>query len=466
MKSFTGQGVFWVDGKEDERVTGTLTYEPTAGVTLDLIGTFGDVLEQGSFKNEDDNRDRIHGVANGKLVTLVDASRSELKIQMPGIPSATYRARYLLMGANVQQPRLLQFKSVIVKVSNLTQWVGRSGIEVNVDWSDGQPPSKWTYIFRPPQPEHADFASSGVVKMGVEYTLGGDNVTESHIRQSAYIKVQPGSPVDIQGALTLAGKLRDLVVLASDAPADFEAVLLEPNEAIYVDEPRRPEPLELYAHFSQASKPAQRSRLEMLFTYAQFGGIEGVARWLHLSDDIAPAIGTLMSLRHGDFLYAENRLQNVTHAAESLHRIRFGSEAIATAEHAARVARIIGAHSGEDRSWLEQKLQYSNEPNLRRRLIELVEFAGSPALALVLDKKKWATAVAASRNRLTHFQGRAPAPDSLFYLSESVYQVLLLCILRMVDAPDDLLNSVAGNHHFAWLRERLPGAVHTATSHA
>jgi len=201
----------------------------------------------------------------------------------------------------------------------------------------------------------------------------------------------------------------------------------------------------MYARLVGERKVVERQTWDMLFTYEQLGGVDGVAKWVSLSAELHLVIGSLMSVRHSESIYAENRMQNVALAAESLHRIRFPNEVLPPDEHAALVARLLSAVPEGDREWLEKRLEYSNEPRLRKRLRDLADFAGPAFADLVGNTRQWSFVVAKVRNALTRYQGAEPRLDGLFYLSESVYLLVALCLMRLAGANEALLRAAAAN---------------------
>jgi hypothetical protein len=155
-------------------------------------------------------------------------------------------------------------------------------------------------------------------------------------------------------------------------------------------------------------------------------------------------------------------MQNVALAAESLHRIRFPNEVLPPDDHAALVARLLLAVPEGDREWLEKRLEYSNEPRLRKRLRDLADFAG-PAFADFVDNtRQWSFVVAKVRNALTHYQGAEPRLEGLFYLSESVYLLVALCLMRLAGANEALLRAATANRHVQWLKDPLAEAIEAA----
>lgn len=466
MRRFEEQGLFWVDGQETVQVAGTLSYDEETGVDLDLIGSF-EGLREGAFPRAELPR-TIHGIAGSKLVTLPHARRGNVNIQVPGIVRESYRADIMYSGAHVPNEMADGFTSVLVRLEHMPTWIHKTGLAVSLSTSaNGQTLRRTVAEFTPIPSETANLpGGEGRVEVGFSWSSGGDRITEWYLRQGAYIEVSHFAPFPVDRAFRIVGSLRDLLSLAAHTSCAVEEITLRhPSMETMIDGRSVTPGVTVYGRLSGGgAKSVERHSTDMLFTYDQFGGAQGVALWLSLANELQPVLGSLMSLRHSPKMYAENRLLNVAMAAEALHRIRFHNGVLPSEQHAELVRRILGSLDTHDSKWLEPRLAYSNEPTLRHRLVELSEFAGAAFATIVGKPKKWAFVVSRVRNRLTHFEGSEPHIDGLYYLSESLYVLVVFCVMRMAGADDELLASTVANRHIDWLREQLPAAIKTAAA--
>jgi hypothetical protein len=92
-------------------------------------------------------------------------------------------------------------------------------------------------------------------------------------------------------------------------------------------------------------------------------------------------------------------------AAETFHRRRLGGCSLPETEHQKRLNEVL-AGAGSHRRWLEDKLQYSNELSLRKRLQELLRRVPPVTADLVKNKSKFVQLALYTRNYLTHFDRR------------------------------------------------------------
>src|SRR4051812_30105238 len=92
MRSIDKLGIFWIEGHDDDVLTGRLVFNPkNNGADLELVGW---------FKNQDRNSNakvRVHGWIANEMVTL-DECYSSGNFRAPGPEEVTYHANSLLVG--------------------------------------------------------------------------------------------------------------------------------------------------------------------------------------------------------------------------------------------------------------------------------------------------------------------------------------------------------------------------------
>ncbi|RHW23299.1 hypothetical protein D0Z08_30640 [Nocardioides immobilis] len=165
----------------------------------------------------------------------------------------------------------------------------------------------------------------------------------------------------------------------------------------------------------------------------------------------------LMTVRYGRVGYLENRFQNVVGAAEALHRVRFPNELRPREEYRAFKRMLVKHVPSEHQQWLHSQLQYSNEPRLLQRLRDLVAMGGEQAEALVGDVSTWSEEVRDVRNGFVHEPARNSPVSSerVHYLSESLYFVLVLDLMRECGYDREVSQSIGNHRQVEWVKERL-----------
>ena len=200
----------------------------------------------------------------------------------------------------------------------------------------------------------------------------------------------------------------------------------------------------------------------MFFTFDQIGGINTVAKWITISRQYRVVLGFLLTVMYSTRLYEENRYSNVISAAESYHRMRFPNEVKPKSEFRSYRRKLVKAVrigvGPSAANWVGDQLLYSNEPRLRIRLSELANHAGSAFTALIGDIEVWASVVTMARNRLTHHDEHQPFErrrGDLLFLADSLYVLVMLCMFKECEVPDDVLINIQGNRRIQFIHEKL-----------
>ena len=130
-------------------------------------------------------------------------------------------------------------------------------------------------------------------------------------------------------------------------------------------------------------------------------------RWMKVAYRFESVIGSLMRHWYIPSMYAQDRFFNSVVAAEALARIRTGQQSI----------------------------------KLQRELTTLASYAGEVFSSIVDDIDSWSRCVVRIRdNNVAHIGLRANVESSvLYYLSESLYFLVVLCLLRKCEVSSETL---------------------------
>jgi hypothetical protein len=162
----------------------------------------------------------------------------------------------------------------------------------------------------------------------------------------------------------------------------------------------------------------------------------------------------------------ENRFLNIAFAAESFHRELYDADYMEPSELESLVQIYIAHTPEEHHEWLSGKLRYANSPSLRRRLQELAKRARPGIQSLIPNRGYWANIVAQVRNDLTHLRSDAEEfnSDDLYFLSESIYAVVRLCMLLEAGVPLEMLTRKMTEGSAAWYGTQLSDAMREASA--
>ena len=161
----------------------------------------------------------------------------------------------------------------------------------------------------------------------------------------------------------------------------------------------------------------------MLFAFDDIGGLGGIRAWLNLAGKYSVVVALLVSHWYVPPLYQEQRYFNAVVAVETLIRIR----------------------------------RNKNSITLRKALGDLVQEVDSLFGPLVGDLKGWTQEVVRTRDNYVVHPGLRGNSDGyrLYLLSESIYVLVVIALLRECDVSDHSLKNIQNHEHFKWLAAEL-----------
>ncbi|WP_214323065.1 HEPN domain-containing protein [Nonomuraea sediminis] len=444
-RAFEAQGEWWLPGREGRRVAGVLRFDPDAGSELRLIGTFRGMDEEGERTERRGavvtitySRDslenagtypRILGRAGGNSYTLEDCVRKSVRRSLTGGGGTeTVNVNQIYRGANFGDSELPTANSVSVDLRYLTQWIGRPAIKESYTFlSESNPDLKAIDLKVVPLDDQTALLADGTLRLTHSIRVSGDRITGRSLAQKFYFRIDSTRVAGTQDLLERISDLQDLVSIATGRTAEIDGLRYW-NSALANherDDNAHPRPVEFFAKWNNrdTSKTPGSMRLQdIYFTFEQFGGVEGVARWLDQVERYRSALGRVVSSRYAPSMFTSDRLLSYAAALEFLDRVNHTSGVFA------------------------------------QRMARCATLAGSPFLALIGgDVQRWIKAVKDHRNDIAHHGGThvKQSNSAQFFLARSLYWVFVLCILREARAPEAVFQQITKHDAFNGLGPRL-----------
>ena len=435
MKNVDVVGSFWLARKPRRKVAGRLTFNDADGLELNLIGSLHDpeeVLAQqtGPVINVpleelyglNSESVRILGETTNGAVTLDNCLRKSGKfplIGMPRVPQEVYHSDVALLGANFEEGEPLVFNGVTLSIQNLEHWIGLSTVSIEVDYDETTKEIAQARIIDTPREKITAKTSLAELNLSFESVLVGDHSVESTIRQKRALELRFPESQTLEDTLRLCTSLQDLVTIGIGAPVCIDSISLMRS-----DTDRKIDFIaQLIGATSQEGNKSPHPR-EMLFTFEAIGGLEGLANWLEVADKYQLVIDALLSPQYRPPWYTEHRFFDAITAAETLARIRRQEEHIN-----------------------------------RHKLKQLAHDAGAEFKTLVGDVEQWTDLVLdARRDNLVHRGLREGKRPPLRLYADSLYFLVILCLLRECGVSDDTLANIRKHRKFQSLAKELKGA--------
>ena len=417
-------GLFWLDGKPDDKVAGRLKFNMVNGADLILIGAFHD-LRDVFFPR--DKPVRILGVAGKRLLTLERCIHAGSSLEVPGMISERYTPEFILSGAHFVGDMPLEFCAVYLELRHLEHWIWKCG--TRIDYKRDDPGGRISEIqvnYSPP-PKAVIPMDIGELELEYMYSFHRDPM-ETTIAQRCSIGVKFGEPYALEDAIKVGSSLQNLLTVGVHSPTSFNKVTLSHPDLLRTLPGGRevPELISMYAQFRGSNTPRQDKAIHptrMLFTFDDIGGLDGIAKWLVTSDKFRLVIDSLLSHWYLPAIYTDNRLLNIIIAAEAFERVRLQTRKI----------------------------------NFKDALKSLIKLAGAPFRVIVDNVDTWSNEIVRARvNNLVH---RGMSGDlegqRMYVLSESLYFLVVLCLLRECGISEETLSKMQEHESFRWIEEQL-----------
>jgi hypothetical protein len=447
--NFEVRGRWWPPERSSQKVPGILKFSVEHGAELELLGSFRSIVEFGERSEADGvvsvemtedalqhsaRYPRLHGEAQGKVYTLEDCvtTRSTWPVLGEG-GSQTINVSRVLRGAIFEQDESIEANAISFGVTYLNYWLTETGIKErwnfgkdNAPLPDDVPEFSLEAFAKPDR----KVATADGRTVTLQHTVGidGDSANRRSLTQNFSLRVDSADDkVSVDDALDWASDLQDLISISSHESAGFEFVQLwHPDVNRQLSDNRTiAAPIDLFARWNVRTEPpsARSRRPDFLFTFAEFGSMEGIRRWMDAAGEHRSSVGRVAATRYARGMFVSDRLLNCAAALEGLDR---------TAS------------------------SYSNS-KFKTRLSRCSSLAGQPFSDLVGDIASWTEAVRLDRDDVAHHFGRRTRSSSLrtYYLWETLYFLYVLCLLRLCDSPADVFNRIQDHAAYHRLAQQI-----------
>ena len=430
----TIRGIWWLPDAPANQTVGDLTLSDDSQPVLDLVG----ILKPPEHFNDHWSTPVVHGQpVKGQPVTLLACHETQWSLHGPGIITQRLAAfEGALIGIHLGSADDEVFDRVVVDVEHLGELVGRTGLSAEAVTID----ERLTGLAVRYDTPSALVARVGTaeIHLAAGWKSGVPSTGSMTLSETWSFEIVLDKPTTL--SLLLGGwveRIRDFVSFCADRPCAVTSVrvggpvTLVPSGAGHrlaeVHLPWIPSP-------TGALKTLHHEDPVLLIPTDSDEFQSLMQKWVDVCEELEVVLDLHYASDYAGFVYGETRFMNAAQAIEAYHRRRF-ARAPDEIDLSRRAIAIEACPEGA-RSWLEDKLRYSHEPSLRRRIKDLVAFAGaavSPFWKSGKERSNLVTRLVDARNALTHWDPESTVDfDGRELRSLSAFLSLLLtaCILR------------------------------------
>ncbi len=428
------RGIWWLPDAPANQTVGDLTLSDDSQPILDLVG----ILKAPEHINERWSTPLIFGQpVKGQPVTLLACHETQLSLNGPGIITQRLAAfGGALVGIHLGSEDDEVFDRVVVEVEHLGELVGRTGLSAEAVTIDERV-TGLAVRYDTPSTLVARVGTAEI-HLAAGWRSGVPSTGSMTLSETWAFEIVLDKPTTL--SLILGGwveRIRDLVSFCADRPCAVTSVrvggptTLVPSGAGHrlaeVHLPWIPSP-------TGNPKPLHHDEPVLLVPTDDEEFRTLMQKWVDVCDELEVVLDLHYASDYAGFVYGETRFINAAQAIEAYHRRRFARSPDEL--DISRRTIAIEACPETARSWLEEKLRYSHEPSLRRRIKDLVAFAGvtvSPFWKSAKERSNLVTRLVDTRNSLTHWDPASRVNldgRELRALSAFLSLLLTACILR------------------------------------
>ena len=174
-------------------------------------------------------------------------------------------------------------------------------------------------------------------------------------------------------------------------------------------------------------------------------------KWLNKASSLEIFFNLYFEIIYNSGIHLEHKFLNLILALEAYHRKTKENFELPEDKFKDMLDEIVNLVPEKYKSWLREKLNYSNEKNLRRRLKEIMDEFSYAISLFIQDEniKHFIDKVIKTRNYLIHkddkIEKNVAKDKELFYLVEKLKLIVEICILKELGFTQDEIKDKVHN---------------------
>jgi hypothetical protein len=444
MKDLELNGQWWLPNEPENKVTGTVTFSNRDGISLKFVGAFfGPSIDHNyvSFPVvlglTDKGKVTLQGCSFfGGWSSYLDHIDSDGSPKYLTLPQQYGRAQAIYIGVHFTDPDQIKFTKMSIDYSHLAVWLG---LFVMPSFNEVEDQSgtieQYTLAFNYPR------VTAITDRVTISFLAGLDKyqpIVSMSAEVAAGLKIEEWLSQIIQPIQNLIslglGRPVFLLQLSGYSEQDIDAQSLIHERKI----PHIKIMLQT-SYYETEQIVSEISNADIIFSLHSIKDnfSEVLQRWFTITSELDSVYDLFFSNRYSYRISLKQSFLNQAQAVESYHRRRFNNQVLSEEEHTKRLETILANVPEDCKTWLKGKLTYSNEPNLRQRLKELVRKLSNETSFLFSTAKnrdKFINKVVDTRNYFTHYdyslQDRAAKGSELYAMVRILNLILHILLMK------------------------------------
>ena len=453
LTPFEHEGMWWKPDVPEEKISGTLNYDPVKGCNLSLLGQFSG--SKGTIGLFPKTLATIHGITKDSgAVTLLNNLGSGFQIKVPGISTQRFLPSYVFMGEHIDSPETFVTSRCEFRLTNLKEWLDHRPFNIQL-WPV-QPKVLDLTVLLPEQQSFSLPHILSTLKVNASYKTSGGSMREFSVEVLSWLILEPTQPQTLQAYLDIISRIRNLVALCLGERVYVSELVLRGEEEEVIPGKTQKRRIECFYQQNPSPIVTERNNVTFCVTIDDLGQLEGevINKWLSLYDDIAPSLDIMFSVLHTE-MYLDVRFLLIAQSIEALHRHLWPSNYVDEKQYEEIEENLVASIPDEVASDLKAKLtgvlKYGNEFSLRRRLKEISQKLNEKEAGDIVPlDSEFINDVVNTRNYLTHYDKAlyvsAKRGKELYRLYAKLALTIMVVVFMELDTPKELIMEKLKRH--------------------
>lgn len=402
MKSGEYEGIWWLPKKTKFKTRGKLTIS-SEELTLEIKGHLQD-LNRILGRRPSRHVGLISGqLDDGRFITLHNSTL----FFFGGSPLSTkYTVDYVFEGVHFKKIKDINSKTVTIVFKNLDEWSAISGFNFKPPFLIGD---KVLVKYTNPKTIRKRIGDNMEFELHTHNTHGGIHfpVHEIHLKQESFLKIHSRSNMTLQEITEVIRSLQNFFTFALGVPFHPVSMALEIDGSIIPKKDYNVKYADLIYRTITSTLP--ESKIHESRVYFRYPEIKRrlssiLTNWFEKKEDLEPIFRLYFATIYNRNMYLEQEFLYLAHAIEAYHRLTMKNYDLPKRQHKNRLKIIERSLPTRYKDWTVDKLQFSNEPTLNTRLLEIIQKysyvlgnSSSTNAENFTKKFRW------TRNYLTHY---------------------------------------------------------------
>lgn len=450
------RGEWWLPEDPEKRFYGRLTFNQESGAVLELDGAFTDDPNNGELFSPN----IVNGTSSiGVDITLFHCLGKGMNVYWGGQSTSTLFAHNVFVGVHFHKENEITFRSLQVVYSNLDAWLGISGFKTKRRKIKRGDELLIKYIL----PESIRLLVSNRLAMSIDFGSSFSPVVlrEADLKQSCSVTFLPIDNIAFTECQDIIRQFQNFLSLATSTYVYPTRILGTPDIDLYKDSNKvtignqiYTQPVECLYQLARSPKLDKKSySSDYLFMFKNVSKRfeKYIQSWFSKYELLKPVHQLYFGTLYNPAMYQDQKFLAFVQALEAYHRRTMGNIELPKEKHEERIKNILDSSPTNYKGWLAGKLQYSNEPSLRKRLRDLIKSNEALTSHLTNNSKQFINDICTTRNYLIHYdlelEDEAVKREELYSLTQKLKVLIEACFLKQLGFTSQTVINTLSNYY-------------------